>query len=164
VAKSFLSRLTAAWRATSVTSDVDDRAQRVIADRTRVVDQLLEFSQTIQGAGKAEQIFAALAHYLRHEMHLAGIAILSHAPESVAKSWVVSLDADPLPLIQQTVQGLLDGSLPAGQTLAVPLQFTHINPSLFSPGKQALANQTLSDLQDDYIDTGVDLTTGEQRP
>lgn len=60
-----------------------DEAKRVIANRTRVVNQLLEFWQTIQGAGKPEQIFAALAHYLRAELKLAGLVILSHEPEAV---------------------------------------------------------------------------------
>ena len=79
-------------------------------------------------------------------------------------SWVVSLTTDPLPLIQSQVEGLLDGSLSGGQSLVVPIQFTQINPALFTPGKQKLAGQILSDLQAGYIDTGVDLTTGEFRP
>lgn len=63
--------------------DLSDQTNRAVADRTRVVNQLLEFWQTIQGAGKPEQIFAALAHYLQHELSLAGLVILSHEPEAV---------------------------------------------------------------------------------
>jgi hypothetical protein len=62
------------------------------------------------------------------------------------------------------VAGLLDGSIAGGQSLLVPIEFTNINPSIFTPGKQQLAQQTLSDLQAGYIDTGVDLTTGEKSP
>ena len=51
-----------------------------------------------------------------------------------------------------------------GQSLVVPVQFTQINPLLFTPGKQRLAEQVLADLQAGYIDTSVDLTTGENRP
>ena len=95
-----------------------------------------------------------------------GVKIISSGepPESASENWVVSLTTDPLPLIQTQVEGLLNGTASAGQSLFVPIQFTHINPELFTPGKQRLAEQILSDLQTGYIDTGVDLTTGENRP
>jgi diguanylate cyclase (GGDEF)-like protein len=54
-----------------------------IEQRTRTLDRLLEFSQTIQGAGKPEQVFAALGHYLQTELTLAGLVILTNEPESV---------------------------------------------------------------------------------
>lgn len=85
-------------------------------------------------------------------------------PQAALSSWVVSLTTDPLPLIKNQVEGLLDGSITGGQSLVVPIQFTQINPLLFTPGKQRLAGQTLSDLQAGFIDTSVDLTTGENRP
>ena len=85
-------------------------------------------------------------------------------PLSASSSWVVSLSTDPLALIQSQVQGLLDSSIAPGQSLAVPLQFSHIDPLLLTPGKQRLAQQVLSDLQSGFIDTSVDLTTGENRP
>ena len=50
-----------------------------------------------------------------------------------------------------------------GQNLPLPLEFTQINPALLSPGKQALAEQVLADLLAGYIDTGVDLVTGENQ-
>ena len=91
--------------------------------------------------------------------------ISSGNPPNTAKSaWVVSLTTDALPLIQSELAGLLDGSLSGGQTLLVPIQFTQINPVVFTPGKQRLAQQVLSDLQSGFIDTGVDLTTGENKP
>ncbi len=85
-------------------------------------------------------------------------------PQAALSNWVVSLTTDPMPLIQSQVQGLLDGSMTGGQSLVVPVQFTQINPLLFTPGKQRLAEQVLADLQAGYIDTSVDLTTGENRP
>ena len=85
-------------------------------------------------------------------------------PRAARSSWVVSLTTDPLPLIQSQVKGLLDGSLSGGQSLVVPIQFTQTNQLKLTPGKQRLAGQILSDLQAGYIDTGVDLTTGEFRP
>jgi hypothetical protein len=85
-------------------------------------------------------------------------------PQAVRTSWVVSLATDPLPLIQKQVEGILNGSITRGQSLVVPIQFAQINPAIFTPGKQRLAEQILSDLQAGYIDTGVDLTSGEFRP
>jgi len=96
----------------------------------------------------------------------AGISIItSGTPSDSAYSNIaVLLTTDPLPLIKSQVEGLLDGSLPGGESVAVPIQFTQINTTLFTVGKQRLAEQILSDLQAGYIDTGVDLTTGENRP
>jgi len=85
-------------------------------------------------------------------------------PQAARSSWVVSLTTDPLPLIQSQVKGLLDGSLSGGQSLVVPIQFTQTDQLKLTPGKQRLAGQILSDLQAGFIDTGVDLTTGEFRP
>jgi hypothetical protein len=85
-------------------------------------------------------------------------------PQAALSSWVVSLTTDPMSLIHNQVVGLLDGSISTGQSLVVPIQFTQINPLLFSPGKQRMAEQILSDLQAGFIDTSVDLTTGENRP
>jgi hypothetical protein len=85
-------------------------------------------------------------------------------PQSAQSSWVVSLTTDPLALIQSQVEGLLNGSFTGGQSLVVPIQFTYINPAIFTPGKQRMAEQILSDLQAGFIDTSVDLTTGENYP
>jgi diguanylate cyclase (GGDEF)-like protein len=51
--------------------------QDSLAQRTATVNRLLDFSQTIQGAGKADQIFATLSHFLRSELGLSGIVVLS---------------------------------------------------------------------------------------
>ncbi len=85
-------------------------------------------------------------------------------PPSVASSWVVSLTSDPSLVLQNHVKSLLDKNASGGQTVGVPIQFTHVNLALFTPGKQKLAGQILADLQSGYIDTSVDLTTGENRP
>jgi diguanylate cyclase (GGDEF)-like protein len=53
-----------------------------LAERTATVDRLLDFSQTIQGTGKPEQIFATLSHFLRTELGLSGLAILTSEPEA----------------------------------------------------------------------------------
>ncbi len=58
-----------------------EQAQQVLAERTHTVDRLLDFSQTIQGAGQTEQVFATLSQFLEAELKLSGIAILSHHPD-----------------------------------------------------------------------------------
>jgi len=57
--------------------------ERRLAERTGTVDRLLEFSQTIQGAGKSDQIFQTLTHFLASELKLSGIVVLTNAPEAV---------------------------------------------------------------------------------
>jgi diguanylate cyclase (GGDEF)-like protein len=69
---------------------------RSLAQRNSTVQRLLEFSQTIGGASKPDQIFASLAHHLRYELNLAGLAILAIEPETSAApalkaSWPESL-------------------------------------------------------------------------
>ena len=95
----------------------------------------------------------------------AGVNIISSGdpPEAASSSWVVSLTTESLPLIQSQVEVLLNGTLSGGQSLLPSIQFTEINPALFTPGKQKLAEQILSDLEAGFIDTGVDLATGEIR-
>jgi hypothetical protein len=85
-------------------------------------------------------------------------------PPGAQSGWVLSLTTDPIPLIQEQVAGLLDGSISGGQTVTVPIQFTLVDPTIFTPGKQKLASQIVSDLQAGFIDTSVDLTTGENQP
>jgi diguanylate cyclase (GGDEF)-like protein len=58
-------------------------AQAALAQRTATVDRLLDFSQTIQGAGKPDQIFATLSHFLRTELGLSGLVILTSDAETV---------------------------------------------------------------------------------
>jgi diguanylate cyclase (GGDEF)-like protein len=65
-----------------------EEAKRDLKARRRTVDQLLEFSQTVQGAGKPEQIFDALSYFLRSELGLAGLVILAHDPETLPATQV----------------------------------------------------------------------------
>jgi hypothetical protein len=122
-----------------------------------MVDHYAQTVYVYPGAGD-ESMLSTLA--------AAGVNIVSSGepPPTATENWVVSLTTNPLPLILSQVEGLLTGDISGGQSLAVPIQFTNINPALFTPGKQRLAEQILSDMQAGYIDTGVDMTTGEFRP
>jgi diguanylate cyclase (GGDEF)-like protein len=74
-------------------------AKSVLATRTQTVDRLLEFSQTIQGAGRPEQVYQTLSYFLQAELGLAGLVVLSVDPESsgpTATSVKTSFPADLL--------------------------------------------------------------------
>ncbi len=60
-----------------------EHARRVIEDRARAVDLLLDFSQTIQGAAKSEQVLSSLCLALRKALPISKIAILAHDPQSI---------------------------------------------------------------------------------
>ncbi len=60
-----------------------DQAQAVLASRSHSVDRILEFSQTIQGAGQSDQVYVALSHFLERELGLRGLMILTHEAEAI---------------------------------------------------------------------------------
>jgi diguanylate cyclase (GGDEF)-like protein len=87
-----------------------EQSQRSLADRTRTMDRLLEFSQTIQGAGKVEQIFPTLCHFLASELKLSGVAVLGS-------------DTDPTTNIQIRAccpEGILGGPISEFDTALCP--------------------------------------------
>lgn len=122
-----------------------------------MVDHVVQTVYVFPGAGDASML-SILANAK------VNIIISGKPAPSAQSAWVVSLTTDPIPLIQDQVAGLLDGSISGGQSLVVPIQFTQVNPLIFTPGKQKMAEQVLSDLQAGFIDTSVDLTTGEKTP
>src|SRR5947208_2516059 len=94
-------------------------AKQALDQRTRTVERLLEFSQTVQGAGKADQVFGALAHFLRIELDLAGVLVLTHESDSmptvtVKAQWPESLasGAHPIGEMDTTLCPCLRQSLP----------------------------------------------------
>lgn len=91
----------------------------------------------------------------------AGIAMIGvklPSPE-LSKNWAVSLTSDPLPLVKQVLPDLIRGK--GDLNLSVPIDFSDINPDLFTPGRQILARKILAELVAGYIDTGVNPETGE---
>ncbi len=55
----------------------NENSQAVLASRTRTVDRLLDFAQTIHGAGRPEQVYGTLSQFLESELNLSAVAILS---------------------------------------------------------------------------------------
>jgi diguanylate cyclase (GGDEF)-like protein len=67
---------------------VGDDAKLVLAARTQTVDRLLEFSQTIQGAGRPDQVFQTLSYFLQQELSLAGLMVLAVEPGATPSTQV----------------------------------------------------------------------------
>lgn len=68
------------------TASIDARNiadRNAFESRSSTLDRLLEFSQTIQGAGKADQVYAAMQHYLPQEFGLSGLVILNVQPDAI---------------------------------------------------------------------------------
>ena len=54
----------------------DEKARESLERRKRSVERLLEFSQTVQGVGRAEHVYSTLAHFLRSELSLDVVGII----------------------------------------------------------------------------------------
>ena len=70
-------------------------------------------------------------------------------PEERPAGWVMTIQPDVIKAIQNAWPGLINGQ--GGITVQSPLGLGDIDPSLLSPGKQRLVEQTLSDLQAGFI-------------
>ena len=80
-------------------------------------------------------------------------------PESIRQNWVATVYPDASDALQQIWPDLVAGS--GGFHLPLSLKLSNLNTNLFSPGRQRLADQIRLDLQNGFIDTGVDPLTGK---
>ena len=49
-----------------------------LTSRTQVVDHLLDFSQTLQGAGRPQQVLSSLSQFLFSQLNLSGVAVVEY--------------------------------------------------------------------------------------
>jgi diguanylate cyclase (GGDEF)-like protein len=90
--------------------------------RSQTVDQLLEFAQTVQGAGKPEQVFACLAQSLKMDLTLSGVVVMTHEPENMPAVQVRS--AFPVDFVRDTSAAAdMDSSLCPCMRQNLPRQF-----------------------------------------
>lgn len=75
------------------------------------------------------------------------------SPEQRPAGWVMTIQPDIIKAIQNAWPDLVAGK--GGITVQSPLGLGDIDPTLLSPGKQRLVEQTLSDLQAGLINTGA---------
>ncbi len=73
-------------------------------------------------------------------------------PEELPAGWVMTIQPDIVKAIQNAWPGLVSGQ--GGVTVQSPLGLSDIDPTLLTPGKQRLVEETLNDLQAGLISTG----------
>ncbi len=73
-------------------------------------------------------------------------------PEHLRTHWIASIYADPIQALYELWPSLLEGQ--GDIHISTSLSLTEINPDLFSEGRQRLAFELLSNLEEGYIDTG----------
>jgi hypothetical protein len=111
-----------------------------------LIDRFVQTVYVYPGAGDETTL-----NYLAQ----AGVNIISSGSpsETLSPNLVASLSSDPIPLVLEILPDLLNGK--GGMDLPMPLEITDVNPDLFSPGRQRLAEEILADLVADYIGTGA---------
>ena len=124
------------------------------AAANHMIDYFVETVYVAPGAGDPAMLNTLAA---------AGINLIGSGipAEAIQANWVLSFSSDPLAQVQSVLPEILAGN--GEQNLPLPLELSQVNPELLSPGKQALVDQVLADLLAGYIDTGVDLVTGENQ-
>jgi len=76
----------------------------------------------------------------------------TNTPEQRPAGWVMTIQPDIIKAIRNAWPGLVSGQ--GGMTVQSPLGLSDIDPTLLTPGKQRLVEQTLNDLQAGLISTG----------
>jgi hypothetical protein len=71
------------------------------------------------------------------------------SPEQRPAGWVMTIQPDVIKAIQNAWPQLVSGQ--GGVTVQSPLGLSDIDPTILSPGKQRLVEQTLNDLQAGFI-------------
>jgi diguanylate cyclase (GGDEF)-like protein len=104
----------------------NDTVQQALQARKRTVDRLLDFSQTIQGAGKAEQVYSTLCHFLQSELSLAGLTVLCHDPDNLPATQVKA--SHPADFLCDGVLGEMESALCPCLRQAQPRHFRTDSP------------------------------------
>ena len=131
----------------SLPSTASEVEWRAIADF--MADRIVRTVYVVPSAGGAwrEEL---LRHLAERGVYMIGE---SKPPEDIRDWWMVSMRQPDLEGIYlEYWPQLLNGE--TGIILPLPVQLADINPNLFSPGKQRLAEEILADLQAGLIGTG----------
>jgi len=118
----------------------------------------------IQNAVKTIYVFPGIGDKtLLEYLAQAGVNLIgSGLPgESLRAHWVTSIQVDEASAVRQIWPRLINGE--KGIQLSVPLALADKNTALFSLGRQHLVEKMLAELLAGYIDTGVNMQTGEAR-
>jgi hypothetical protein len=82
-------------------------------------------------------------------------------PAELIDSWVGTVTLDFNMAITQAWENIQSGK--AGENISLPVTITNINEDLFSIGRQHWVQETIDDLNNGFIDTGIDPVTGEPK-
>jgi hypothetical protein len=82
-------------------------------------------------------------------------------PAALAELWVASIRPDEGQAVKSAVERLLKGE--SAISVEIPLAITDRNPALFSVGRQRLVDELLAELLAGFVDTGINLETGEPK-
>jgi hypothetical protein len=118
----------------------------------------------IQNAVKTVYVFPGAGDQtLLEYLAQAGVYLIGGAlpGESLRASWITSIRVDEAGAIRQIWPRLMSGE--NAINLSAPLVMSDQNSALFSLGRQHLVEKMLVELLAGYIDTGVNLQTGEAR-
>lgn len=76
----------------------DEQARESLERRKRAVERLLEFSQTVQGVGRMQHVYATLAHFLKSELSLESVGILEQGEDADEPAQLVARRPEASPI------------------------------------------------------------------
>ena len=82
-------------------------------------------------------------------------------PDGLADSWIATVTLDMKAAVAQAWSDMQAGD--PGRSIPFPVVITNPNEDLFSIGRQNWVQETVDNLNNDMIDTGVDPNTGESK-
>ena len=82
-------------------------------------------------------------------------------PVELIDSWVGTVTLDFNLAITQAWEDIQSGK--TGESISLPVTITNINEDLFSIGRQHWVQETIDDLNNGFIDTGINPATGEPK-
>jgi len=82
-------------------------------------------------------------------------------PAGFSGQWAASIHTDLGAIVPEAVTKILQGE--TGISLEAPLVIDETNGNLLTPGKMRMLEEARADLGAGYLDTGVDLSTGERK-
>ena len=117
-----------------------------------LIDNAVETAYVAPGTGD-DALFAYLAE--------AGINLIgtTSPPSGLQDHWIATITADISAAVRNAWPDLIADQ--GGAEYPAPLTVTEINPDLFSPGRQRLVDNLISELTNGFIDTGVETTPGQ---
>ena len=118
-----------------------------------LIDQAVQTAFIAPGVSD-EDLFEHLAS--------AGINLIGSVPPppGLRDQWIATIGGDIISPIQAIWPDLIADQ--GGASLPALLTVTHINPDLFSPGRQRLVDNLIVELSSGFIDTGVVTSPGTQ--